>query len=108
MSIKGIDTQIMITRLSDTVRDASATHRRPEMAQDYLAIREKINDAEAQTRVAKMSESEMEKVRTDVDEGGGGAYGGEGHSNPDEDEKDGGLGLDMAVPPGNYTIDIII
>jgi len=108
MSIKGIDAQIMITRLSDTVREASATHRRPEMAQDFLAIKEKINDAEAQSRVAKMAESEMEKVRSDVDEGGGGAYSGDGASNQDGEITDDELNPDLAVPPGNYIIDIII
>ena len=108
MSIKGIDTQIMITRLSDSVREASATHRRPEMAQDFLAIKEKINDAQAQSRVAKTTESEMEKVRTDVDEGGNGAYGGDGGSKSDEDKQDGNTGSDLIVPPGNNIIDITV
>jgi len=107
MSIKCVDTQIMMTRLSDNVRDASAMQKRPEIAQDALAIKERINDAEAQQRVAKTTESEMEDIRTDVDESGGGAYGGKG-GRPDEDGQDGQADSDMIVPPGNNLIDIII
>jgi len=108
MSIKGIDTQIMISRLTDSVRDVSAMQKRPEVAQDALAYRGRINDAEVQSKVAKTTESEMEKVRTDVDEGGNSDYGGAGGSDPHEDEQEDEFGPDMIVPPGNYTIDIMI
>lgn len=110
MSIKAIDTQIMITRLSDSVREASAMHKRPEMAQDLLATRQRINDAEQQSRVAKTTESEMEQVRTDVDEGGNGSggYEGDGGSNQDEKDRFEEPGKDLYVPAGNYLIDISI
>lgn len=107
MSIKSIDTQIMIARLSDSVREASAMHKRPEVAQDVLAHRERINDAEQQHRVAKATESEMEEVRTDVDEGGGGSHSGEASSR-DDDEPDDEVDQDMLVPPIDYLIDIIV
>jgi len=109
MSIRGIDTQIMMARLTDSVRETSAMHKRPELVQDVLAAQQRINDAEEQTKVAKTSEAEMEKVRTDVDEdGSGGGYSGERGSEPDEDETNDEPGPDMIVPPSNYLIDIVI
>ena len=109
MSIRGIDTQIMMARLTDSVRETSAMHKRPELAQDALAAQRRINDAEDQTKVAKTTEAEMEEIRTDVDEdGSGNGYSGESGSEPDEDEMDDEPGPDMIVPPGNYLIDIMI
>ena len=108
MSIKGIDTQIMITRLADSVREASVMQKRPEVARDVLATKEKINDAVEQSRVAKTAESEMDKVRPDVDEGGSGAYDGESGAGGRRDNWDEEPGADMIVPPGNNLIDIKI
>lgn len=107
MSIKGIDTQIMITRLPDNARDTSALQKRPEVAQDIMAVREKIIDVEKQTRVAKMSESEMEKIHAD-NEGGGGGYGSEGGAGDGKhnygEEPDAGA----YVPSEKHIIDITI
>jgi len=108
MSIKGIDTQIMMTRLTDNIREASVLQKRPEVAQAVLAARGKTNDAQEQTRVAKMSETEMEMIRTDVDEDGSGGYGGEGEPSPGEVDSYDELDPDMIVPPGDYIIDIMI
>ena len=106
MSIRGIDTQIMISRLTDNIRDTSAMHKRPEVAQDALAAQGRINDAHDQTRVAKTLETEMEQIRSDVDEGGGAGYsgGGEGQGKEHDEETD----PDMLVPPGNNKIDIMV
>ena len=108
MSIKGIDTQIMISRLPDTSRDTSALQKRPEVAQDTLAVKAKVNDAEDQTRVAKTAESEMEKIRSDVDGGSGAGYGSEGGPGHEKngliDESD----PDLLIPPENHIIDITI
>ena len=103
MSIKSIDTQIMIARTADFARDTSAIQKKPEITQEYLAVREKINDAQDQTRVAKTLESEKPELRPD--EGGGGAGGGGGSESGkkrknDENEED------MLVPPSNSKIDI--
>lgn len=108
MSIKGIDAQMMITRLPDNVKEASAIQKRPEVMQDVLAYREKINDAEVQSRVARTTETEMEGIRTDVEEEGGGAYYGERGPDREKDGQNDEPGPDMIVPPGNYTIDITI
>jgi len=107
MSIRGIDTQIMITRLPDNVKEASAVQKRPEIAQEYLAAQQRINDAEDQSRVSKTLETEMDKVRTDAEEGGSGSYeGGERRSDTDEEEQDDGIDPGMIVAPGNNRIDI--
>jgi len=107
MSIKGIDTQIMITRSPDFARDASTMQKRPEIMQEFLAAQQKINDAQDHFKVAKTTESDMEKIRTDVDGGSGGAHGDEGQESGDGDKED-ESGAGMLVPPGNNVIDITI
>jgi len=108
MSIRGIDTQIMINRSSDLARDASAMQKRPEIQQDYLAAAQKAADAHNQSRVSRTTEAEMENIRTDVDGGGNGAAGEEGGGS--ELDEDGQIepGDSMLVPPGNNVIDIIV
>ena len=106
MSIRGIDTQIMISRLTDNIRDTSAMQKRPEVAQDTLAAQGRISNAQDQTRVAKTLETEMEQIRSDVDEGGGAGYGGSGEGSGKEQEEE--TDPDMLVPPGNNKIDIMV
>ena len=106
MSIKGIDAQMMITRLPDNVREVNALQRKPENVQDALLYQAKLHEAQEQTRIAKMSEAEMENIRTDVDSGSKNAFeGGENESGSDE-EKEGETAKTMMVPPGSNTIDI--
>ena len=106
MSIKSIDSQIMIARTADFSRDTSATQKRPEVAQEHLAFREKINEAQEQTRVAKMLESEMPEIKPDEDGKGNEAYeGGGGQGGAKDDESD-EPGVTMFVPPSSNVIDI--
>ena len=104
MSIKGIDTQIMITRLPDNLREASTLQKRPEVAQEYLAAQAKVSDALEQNKVTATLESEMEQIRTDVEEdGASGGYEGSGGSGAeDRSEAD----QDFLVPPDDHLIDI--
>jgi len=104
MSIKSIDTQIMIARTAEYSRDTSAVQKKPEIAQEYLAAREKINDAQDQSRVAKTFESKLSELNPDEDGGGGG--GGDGGSGTGKNKKDGESDEDMLVPPGKSVIDI--
>jgi len=107
MSIRGIDTQIMISRLTDNARDTSAMQKRPEVLQQTLAAHAKVTDAQEQTRVAKTIESEMERIRTEVDEEGGAEAGeGEGHHGHGK-KKEEEVSKDMLVPAGNNIIDIL-
>ena len=108
MSIKGIDTQMMITRLTDNVRDTSVLQKRPEVEQDQLAAQGRVNDAQSQSKVIKTSESAMEKIRTDVDGEGGGAYGGGAGPGPGKDAQDDELELKTLAPPDQHIIDIKI
>ena len=103
MSIKSIDTQIMVARTADFSRDTSALQKRPEVSHDYQAIREKINDAQDQTRVAKSSDSQKPELHPD--EGGGGGYDG-GDGTGREKEKSGKTDADLLVSPSNNVIDI--
>ena len=107
MSIKGIDAQIMISRSSDLVRDASAMQKRPEVQQEFLAAQQKAADAHNQASVSRTTESEMENIRTDVDGRSGGGAGGEGSGSEEEKERDESL-QSMLVPPDEHIIDIKI
>ena len=104
MSIKGIDTQIMINRSPDVARDASNMQKRPEVQQEFLAAQQKAADAHSQSKVSRTTESEMENIRTDVDGrssgGGGEGSGSEKERRNDENQEN------MLVPPGNSVIDI--
>ena len=105
MSIRGIDTQIMIARTSDVSRDTSALQKKPEVTQDYQAIASKLNEEVEQKRVQHTSESEMEKLHADKDGGGKGSGGGDGRGGKDREDEAPGPG--MIVAPGNHRIDII-
>ena len=104
MSIKTIDSQIMIARTADFAKDASATQKRPEIAQDYQARKEKINDALDQTRVVKSDDSQKSEFHPD--EGGGGGFGYGGGPDSDDGENSGESDANFLVPPGDSMIDI--
>ena len=104
MSIRSIDTQIMISRLTDTVRDASMMQKKPEHAQEALAAQGRIHDAEDQQKVAKTLETDMEQIRSDAD--GGGSGGGESGEKGKKKKEE--IDPDMMVPPSNNIIDIRI
>jgi len=106
MSIKGIDSQIMIARTTDFARETSALQKKPEVAQDYLAVREKIVEAQQQSKVAKTLETEAPKLHPDEDGGGSGGSGGE--AGADREEYGEEIDEEMLVPPGNNVIDIKI
>jgi len=108
MSIKGIDSQIMISRLPDNVKEASSIQKKPELMQEFLATQGKLTDAQDQTRVAKTSESEMENIRTDVDGGSDNENDGEENQRPGEENSEDEIDPDMLVPPGHNVIDITI
>ena len=106
MSIKGIDAQIMISRLPDTAKDTSALQKRPEVWQDHLGVQGRANDAHQQEKVAKTSESEMEAIRTDVEGGSGGGYGSEGGKHHGKGDNEDELLPGTLVPPERHIIDI--
>ena len=104
MSIRGIDSQMMIVRAPDAARDASEQLKKPEVSQDQQAMLAKFNETLEQKRVQHTSESEMETIRADKDgggKGGRGGGGGHGEDQPDEDPSSG-----LLVAPGNHMIDI--
>ena len=109
MSIRGIDTQIMITRTPDVSRDASIVQQRPETNQAILAESQKVVVAQDQTRVKETEETEMDNVRTEEDGSGGNEYDGSGGSkHPEEEEKDEFGRPGFYVPASNNILDIRI
>jgi hypothetical protein len=109
MSIRGIDTQIMITRATELVRETSNALRHPETTQNHLAAQGKIESTHDQSRVAATTESDMENVRTDVDGSGSGAAGGDG-SKKGEGELTEEQQAELLVAPSDiiHLIDITI
>jgi len=108
MSIRGIDTQIMITRATDFVRETSNTLRQPEVSQEHLAAQTKVDSTLDQSRVAATTESEMDNIRTDVDGEGSGAAGGEGSQEEEEMTEEQKAELLVAPAEHDQLIDITI
>ena len=108
MSIRGIDSQIMITRTPEAARDASLIQQRPEVNQQILAERQKVQIAQEQTRVKELEEKDMDGIRTDEDGGGGSGYDSHGGKHPEEEERDEKGRPGMLVPPGDNIFDIRI
>ena len=101
MSIRGIDTQIMITRTADFVRETSATQKHPETTQQHTAAQVKVESTHDQSRVVATTESDMEHIRTDVDSEGSGASGG-GGSQKEEEEMTEEQKRDLLVAPAQH------
>ena len=101
MSIRGIDTQIMITRATDFVKETSTVQRQPEVAQEHLASQQKVESTQDQSRVTATIEAENENIRTDVDGEGSGAAGGEG-SKREEEEMTEEQKRELLVAPAEY------
>ena len=108
MSIKGIDSQIMITRTPDFARETSFVQQRPEVNQQILAEQQKIAVAQEQGRVKETEEAEMEGIRAEEDGSGGGEYDGKGGHAPDEEDDEELFRPGMFVPPSNNILDIRI
>lgn len=109
MSIRNIDTQIMIQRTTDVAREANNLIRHPAAAQEHLAAHGKAESALAQSRVQATTESEMDNI--DADGSGSGAAGGEGSGKGSgEEETQNNQNDDFLVPPSNEIkfIDMIV
>ena len=85
MSIRAIDTQMMVTRTTDMVREASPLLKNPENFQAQLATLGMQESAQNQTKVLATTEADMENIKADEDGSGNGAAGGGGDSDSEED-----------------------
>ena len=104
MSIKAIDSQIMIARSADFAQDASAAQRRPEVAQMHQAKQERLNDALDQTRVLKSDDAQKSEFHPD--DGGGGSAGYGGGEGGGEGKNAKGSKQELLVPTVEHIIDI--
>jgi len=101
MSIRGIDTQIMVQRTTDFARETSNVQKQPEVTQEHLAAQTKVDSVHDQSRVQSTTESEMENIRTDVDEEGSGASGG-GSGRDEEEEMTEEQKKELLVAPADH------
>ena len=88
MSIRSIDTQMMVARSADIARDAGALTKNPEAFQAQLANVAKQEAQQNQSKVQGLLESEMENIRADEDGSGKGASGGEGSDQQKNEKQD--------------------
>ncbi|MCL2248413.1 MAG: hypothetical protein FWC13_04020 [Oscillospiraceae bacterium] len=88
MSIRAIDTQMMVARTTDMVREASPLLKNPETFQAQLANMGMRESAENQSKVLATTEAEMENIKTDEDGSGNGAAGGGGRGSDAEEDGD--------------------
>jgi len=109
MSIRGIDSQMMINRSPELSKDSSDQIKRPEINQDNQAIKTRLDESVEQKRVQDTSESDMEMIRADKDGGNKSDRDGHrGHSDSDNDDNDDFPGPGFIVAPSNHRIDIKI
>ena len=106
MSIKSIDSQIMVARTADFARENSAVQKRTEIIQDSLAARERLNDVHDQSRVVGTIEADPLELRPDEDGGLGAAYEEGSGSEENKEEEPEYSEKDFMVPPSNNIIDI--
>ncbi|MDR2600634.1 MAG: hypothetical protein LBC73_10230 [Oscillospiraceae bacterium] len=110
MSIRTIDTQIMITRATDVMKETGSYLRQGETSQEQLAARQILDSAQDQSRVLSTTETEMEDIRDDIDGSGTGTAGGGGSPKEEEEEMTEDQKLELLVPPAehDYLIDITV
>lgn len=106
MILKGIDSQIMITRTTDFSKDSNTQFKKGEMTQNFLAVQRSAENAADQTRVSKSQESEQTGLKLDAEREGSGAGGSSGGGRDNENEEDGDES--KPAPRGNSIIDIMI
>jgi|GEM_PF-6366796 len=77
MSLRGIESQMIVNRTNDYAKDASAQIRRGELSQEYLAQQNKVMAEMQKGQVAQMEGKESPRVLVDEqkepDQGGTGA-----------------------------------
>lgn len=108
MSIRGIDTQIMITRSADLARETSAAQNNPRFSQDFMAAQNIRDSAENQSRVLATDEAILEEMKPDSEGSGSGAAGGEGRERGEEElTEEQQKELLVAPADHDYIIDIM-
>lgn len=70
MSIRGVDTQLMVNRTLDLAKDVSAMQRREQVAQDQFAQQLQAMTAEKSSQVQDVQETEGGKIQNEEKEKG--------------------------------------
>ncbi|MDR1117320.1 MAG: hypothetical protein LBL09_03625 [Oscillospiraceae bacterium] len=74
MSIKGIDSQMMIARATDFVKESSNQLKKNELMQDYLAVQAKLESEHESNMVTRKTHLEQADMKLNKDGKGGGEY----------------------------------
>ncbi len=106
--IKGIDSQIMVTRAADFVRDTSQLQRQHEIGQNFQAMHTQALAELEKSRVAQTEKIEEAYIKDEEKESSGDSY------EQQEDQYDGETAEQSHDQPfkptslGSHTIDIKI
>lgn len=105
MSIKGIDSQIMVTRTAELAKEASSQIKKNETTQTHLAFQTAATEAEKKISVQTLQESQESELKLDLDKESAhsGHHKGESGSEKKDEEETSSINY---VPPGNNIIDI--
>lgn len=107
MSIKGIDTQIMITRSAELVKESSNQLKKNELMQDYMNIQAAEFERQKKQGVLKASEAGELRLHQDGENGQKNAT----FKRQKNKKQSNSTGEELQIPPnpgGKYKIDIKI
>jgi len=83
MSIKGIDGQIMLAKVTELTRDTNSQLRKNELMQDYMSIQGKLLEEHREQAVTEREEAQRVAIQRER-EGSGGSAGSGHHSSAEE------------------------
>ena len=110
MSIKGIDSQLMITRAAELMKDSSVQLKKNELMQDFLAVQSKVIEEHEKQKVARAQETQEAEIQLerDRDSAQGERQGGASKRKKEETQDPNQKLLEQLDSTGNHKIDIKI
>lgn len=106
--IKGIETQIMVTRTTDYMREADSQQRKNELARDFHAVQTQALAEHEQKQVTQTLKSQESALQRDKQEKGRGSRKQQGKEQEKHHDEAGGTNEATQVEMGNYIINIKI
>ena len=74
MSIKGIDTQIMVTRAAELAKESSNQIKRNELMQDYMSVQGRLIEEHEKQMVTGLNEAQEVAIQREREGSRGGAF----------------------------------
>lgn len=106
--LKGIETQIMVTRTTEIMREADAQQRRNELARDFQAAQTQALAEHEQKQVTQTSKTQEARIQRDKQEKGKQSRNQQGQAQPAFEDDAEGEYETTQVEMGNYIINVKI